>query len=486
MRGFGEPVKNSDKNRKPVLSASVFVRLFAFFVCKNVRFDEIDVHIPAEIKRFLCVRRPQTDEKSGIVEQLDGFRIDALVVHIDVEAVVETAVNVRVVTAAGEHDLEVREHFVCADKIVEIKGLKLAHTEFVNFLRHRERLMDHLIRERSLELDEADHMSVAADFQIPAECAEINFRIGEAVAQRFGGKLFVRGRSDLQFRSVRKDRRTVVIDHKNAVRCGTDVRFNAAGAVLHCLQKRFFGIFLILPAVSAVCDKTSGHSFSNSFPKRYTVVLIIADCCGKINLLHEKSCRQTPVSSFLIFPLFCAIITVSNHMFQRSFSMKDELTSADIQKMKEEIEYRQAVLTPKFKEEVARTRALGDLSENDEYRSAKRELNRNYSRIRYLKAMIETAVVIEIEESDAETVGLFDHVTIWYEDDEEERTITIVTTLRNDVLNGLISKESPLGKALLGKKIGERVKIDVNDNYSYYVEIRDLEKGADDASLNIN
>ena len=166
--------------------------------------------------------------------------------------------------------------------------------------------------------------------------------------------------------------------------------------------------------------------------------------------------------------------------------MKDELTAVDIKKMKEEIEYRQAVLTPKFKDEVARTRALGDLSENDEYRSAKRELNRNYSRIRYLKAMIETAVVIEIEETDDDTVALFDHATIWYEDDEEERTITIVTTLRNDVLNGLISKESPLGKALLGKKIGERVKIDVNDNYSYYVEIRDLEKGADDASLNIN
>lgn len=166
--------------------------------------------------------------------------------------------------------------------------------------------------------------------------------------------------------------------------------------------------------------------------------------------------------------------------------MKDELTAVDIQKMKEEIEYRQAVLTPKFKEEVARTRALGDLSENDEYRSAKRELNRNYSRIRYLKAMIETAVVIEVEESDDDTVGLFDHVTIWYEEDEEERTITIVTTLRNDVLSDLISKESPLGKTLLGRKVGERVKIDVNENYSYYVQIRSLEKGTDDKSLAIN
>lgn len=165
--------------------------------------------------------------------------------------------------------------------------------------------------------------------------------------------------------------------------------------------------------------------------------------------------------------------------------MHNELTEVDIKKMREEIEYRQAVLTPKYKDEVARTRALGDLSENDEYRSAKRELNRNYSRIRYLKAMIETAVVIKID-ADDNTVGLFDHVTLYYEDDEEERTIRIVTTLRNDVLHDLISKESPLGKAVLGKKVGDRIKIDVNDKYSYYVVIRALEKGTDDENLKIN
>ena len=165
--------------------------------------------------------------------------------------------------------------------------------------------------------------------------------------------------------------------------------------------------------------------------------------------------------------------------------MHNELTEVDIKKMREEIEYRQAVLTPKYKDEVARTRALGDLSENDEYRSAKRELNRNYSRIRYLKAMIETAVVIKID-ADDNTVGLFDHVTLYYEDEEEERTIRIVTTLRNDVLHDLISKESPLGKAVLGKKVGDRIKINVNDKYSYYVVIRALEKGTDDENLKIN
>ncbi len=165
--------------------------------------------------------------------------------------------------------------------------------------------------------------------------------------------------------------------------------------------------------------------------------------------------------------------------------MHNELTSVDIKKMKEEIAYRQSVITPKCKEEVQRTRALGDLSENDEYRSAKRELNRNYSRIRYLKAMIETAIVIEVKSVEDE-VSLFDHVTIYYEDDDEERTITIVTTLRNDVLKDLISKESPLGKSLLGHKIGDRVKINVNEEISYYVEIRAIEKGTDDETLSIN
>ena len=165
--------------------------------------------------------------------------------------------------------------------------------------------------------------------------------------------------------------------------------------------------------------------------------------------------------------------------------MHNELTAIDIKKMKDEIAYRQEFITPKCKEEVQRTRALGDLSENDEYRSAKRELNRNYSRIRYLKAMIDTAVVIEVKSAPDE-VCLFDKVTIYYEDDEEERTITLVTTLRNDVLKDLISKESPLGKALLGHKVGDRVKIDVNEKFSYYVTIRAIEKGHDDESLEIN
>ena len=165
--------------------------------------------------------------------------------------------------------------------------------------------------------------------------------------------------------------------------------------------------------------------------------------------------------------------------------MHDELTEVDIKKMQEEIDYRKITLTPKLIAELQAARELGDLSENDEYRSAKRELNRNYARIRYLKSMIDTAIVIKVD-SDSEKAGLFDKITLYYEDDDEEQTVTIVTTLRNDVLNGCISKESPLGKALLGHKTGDRVLVTVNSSVSYYVQIRKIEKGFDDESMEIS
>jgi len=164
--------------------------------------------------------------------------------------------------------------------------------------------------------------------------------------------------------------------------------------------------------------------------------------------------------------------------------MHDELTEVDIQKMKDEIRWRREELNPKLRDEVRRTRELGDLSENDEYRSAKREWNRNNSRIRYLEAMIETAVVIKVDHA-ADTVGLFDKVTLFYEEDDEENTITLVTTLRNDVFGGYISKESPVGKAIMGHKVGDRVIVQVNEEISYPVVIRKIEKGEDDPSLKI-
>ena len=167
--------------------------------------------------------------------------------------------------------------------------------------------------------------------------------------------------------------------------------------------------------------------------------------------------------------------------------MHDELTKVDIQKMQEEIDYRLNTLRPKLIEDVQVARSFGDLSENFEYKAAKQAKNRNDSRIRYLQNMIATAVVIEDTHAREENVaGLFDYVTVWFEEDEEEQRIRLVTTLRQNPMEWLISKESPLGKALLGRKAGERVLVEVNDETSYHVVIRAVEKGEDDASLEIS
>ena len=165
--------------------------------------------------------------------------------------------------------------------------------------------------------------------------------------------------------------------------------------------------------------------------------------------------------------------------------MHNELTAVDIKKMQEEIDYRSLELRPQLLAEVQRTREFGDLSENAEYKEAKREKNKNESRIRYLKNMIATAKVIEVKKKDDE-VCLFDTVTYYVEEDDEEEVRTIVTTLRNDVLSGLLSKDSPLGKTLLGKKVGDRVFVKVNDNYGYYIVIRNIQKGEDDENIPIS
>ena len=166
--------------------------------------------------------------------------------------------------------------------------------------------------------------------------------------------------------------------------------------------------------------------------------------------------------------------------------MHDELTPVDIKKMQEEIDYRKLVLAPQLKEALRHARELGDRSENFAYHAAKRDLNKNNSRIRYLQQMIATAVVITPKAGDKDTVGLFDKICLYVEEDDEEMEIELVTTLRQDSIKGYISKESPLGKAILGKKRGDRVAVTVSDDYTYYVVIRRIEKGEDDESLAIN
>ena len=158
--------------------------------------------------------------------------------------------------------------------------------------------------------------------------------------------------------------------------------------------------------------------------------------------------------------------------------MYNELTENDIKKMEKEIEYRTLVVRKEALEDVKTARAHGDLSENFEYHAAKREKNRNESRIRSLQRMIKTAKIISDESADDE-VGVNNIVELFYEDDETTEKIKLVTTVRGDSLEGLISIESPLGKALLGHKAGDRVLIEVNSSVSYYVRIKSIENSDD-------
>ena len=155
--------------------------------------------------------------------------------------------------------------------------------------------------------------------------------------------------------------------------------------------------------------------------------------------------------------------------------MHDELTANDIKKMEDEIEYRKLVVRKKALDDVKVARAQGDLSENFEYKAAKQFKNQNESRIRYLEKMIKTAVVISDESKDDE-VGMFNTVDVYFEDDDETEVYKLVTSVRGSSLNGRISIESPMGKALLGHKEGDRVYIEVQPGAGYYVEIKKIDK----------
>lgn len=165
--------------------------------------------------------------------------------------------------------------------------------------------------------------------------------------------------------------------------------------------------------------------------------------------------------------------------------MYDELTEVDIQKMQEEIDYRMRVVRPKCIEDLKTARGFGDLSENYEYKAAKQELRRCDSRLRYLRRMINTAKVISVQSTEG-VIELFDRVEIYYEEDDETETIQLMTTLRQDALSGVISKESPLGKALLGHRVGDRVEVKVSPEVQYFVVVRKITKGTDDDSLPIS
>ena len=162
--------------------------------------------------------------------------------------------------------------------------------------------------------------------------------------------------------------------------------------------------------------------------------------------------------------------------------MHDKLTKKDIEMMERELEDRRLNIRPKIMEEVKRCREYGDLSENYEYKAAKQAQRQNDSRVRYLQNMIKTAQVIDEDAQQAGAVQLYDRVTLYLPEDEEEMVIQVVSTVRTNPAAGLISLESPLGKAVLGAKAGQTVTVRVSDSYSYDAEIRAIELAQDDGS----
>ena len=160
--------------------------------------------------------------------------------------------------------------------------------------------------------------------------------------------------------------------------------------------------------------------------------------------------------------------------------MFNQLTKKDIEAMEAEIEERKLVIRPKLLESVKEARAQGDLSENFEYYAAKKEKNKNESRIRFLERMIKTAEIIP-DDSREDEIGMNTRVKVEFEEDGLEETYKLVTTMRGNSLEGLVSVESPIGKALLGHKAGDRVFVEVNPSYGYYLIIKEIEKNADEA-----
>lgn len=153
--------------------------------------------------------------------------------------------------------------------------------------------------------------------------------------------------------------------------------------------------------------------------------------------------------------------------------MREQLTESDVKKIQEEIDHRKLVVRKEAIEAVKEARAQGDLSENFEYYAAKKEKNKNESRIRYLERMLKTAKIVT-DTTKSDEVGLNNIVEIYFEEDEETETYKLVTSIRGNSLDNKISIESPLGKAILRHKVGERVMVKVSDTVSYPVIIRSI------------
>ena len=163
--------------------------------------------------------------------------------------------------------------------------------------------------------------------------------------------------------------------------------------------------------------------------------------------------------------------------------MGEQLTESDVKKIQEEIEYRKLVVRKEALEAVKEARAQGDLSENFEYHAAKKDKNINESRIRYLERMLKTASIVSDDSRDDE-VGMDDIVEVLFEEDNEVEKYKLVTSIRGNSMENRVSIESPIGKALRGHRVGDRVEVKVNDDYSYYLVIKSIDKtGSEDEEI---
>ncbi len=222
----------------------------------------------------------------------------------------------------------------------------------------------------------------------------------------------------------------------------------------------------------------TGNGETLSCENILTIYFVQSQTCQAFQqALKQKTLGQRP-SCLLVSQLPNNDVKIERGMVRK---MHNQLTKQDIKRMEEEIEHRKLVVRKEALEAVKEARAHGDLSENFEYYAAKREKNKNESRIRFLERMIKTAEIIS-DDSQEDEIGVNNTVDVCFEEDESVETYKIVTTMRGNSLEGLVSTESPIGKALLGHKVGDRVCVHVNDNFSYYIIVKRIEKTVDDGS----
>ncbi|MDZ5042706.1 transcription elongation factor GreA [Clostridium perfringens] len=153
--------------------------------------------------------------------------------------------------------------------------------------------------------------------------------------------------------------------------------------------------------------------------------------------------------------------------------MNNYLTEENVKKLREELDYRMSVVRAKIAKEKLEAAAHGDRSENAEYKEACRNYRENDNRIQYLLTMISTAIIVDEESNDKSTLSLNSKARIKFVEDDDEDVVTLVTTMDLDLENMCISIESDLGKALMGKKVGDVVEVEAPGG-NYTVEVLEI------------